>query len=119
MAATYDFTPANGGANTVGTLESVAQHKAFVIGIDSASDGTDDAPVDLRAVDGSHGSLYDLILRELQPLMASAPNDNTGVIHVIMDGHGVDADSIARRLENLNGVGTDTTVTAGSAIVVS
>jgi hypothetical protein len=51
--------------------------------------------------------------------MASAPNDNTGVIHVIMDGHGVDADSIARRLENLNGVGTDTTVTAGSAIVVS
>ena len=117
--ATYDFTPVNGGDNTVGTLESVAQLKAFVIGIDSASDGTDDAPVDLRANDGAHGSLYDLILRELQPLMAHAPNDNTGVISVIMDGHANTADSIAARLEALDGVGTDTTVTEGTAIVVS
>jgi hypothetical protein len=82
MAATYDFTPVNGGANTVGTLESVAQLKAFVIGIDADSDGTDDNPVDLRANDGAHGSMYDLILRELQPLMAHAPNDATGVISV-------------------------------------
>ncbi len=117
--ATYDFTPVNGGDNAVGTLESVAQLKAFVIGIDSASDGTDDAPVDLRAVDGAHGSTYDLILRELQPLMAHAPDGATGVIHVIMDGHGVDAASIARRLATLDGIGTDTSVTAGTAIVVS
>jgi len=119
MAVTYDVTPANGGANAVGTLEITAQMKAFVIGIDSASDGTDDAPVDLRANDGSNGSLYDLILRELNPLMAHAPNDSTGVISVIMDGHHNTADSIARRLEALDGVGTDTTVTEGTAIVVS
>jgi len=117
--ATYDFTPVNGGDNTVGTLESVAQLKAFVIGIDSDSDGSDDAPVDLRANDGAHGSLYDLILRELQPLMAHAPNDATGVISVIMDGHANTAASIAARLEALSGVGTDTTVTEGTAIVVS
>jgi len=117
--ATYDFTPANGGANVVGTLESVAQLKAFVIGVDSDSDGSDDAPVDLRAVDGAHGSLYDLILRELQPLMAFAPDGATGVIHVIMDGHAVDAASIKARLANLSGIGTDTTVTLGTAITVA
>ena len=117
--ATYDFTPANGGANVVGTLESVAQLKAFVIGVDSDSDGSDDAPVDLRAVDGAHGSLYDLILRELQPLMAYAPDGSTGVIHVIMDGHAVDAASIKARLANLSGIGTDTTVTLGTAITVA
>ena len=117
--ATYDLTPANGGANVVGTLESVAQLKAFVIGVDSDSDGSDDAPVDLRAVDGAHGSLYDLILRELQPLMAFAPDGATGVIHVIMDGHAVDAASIKARLANLSGIGTDTTVTLGTAITVA
>jgi len=119
MAVTYDFTPANGGTNAVGTLESVVQLKAFVIGLDSASDGTDDAPIDLRAVDGAHGSLYDLILRELQPLMAFAPNGDTGVMHVIMDGHAVTAASIKARLVQFNGVGTDTTVTQGTAITVA
>ena len=119
MAVTYDVTPANGGANAVGTLEKTSDIAAFVIGVDSASDGTDDAPVDLRANDGATGSMYDLILRELNPIMAHAPNDNTGVISVIMHAHANDAASIARRLEALDGIGTDTTVTAGSAIVVS
>jgi len=117
--ATYDFTPVNGGDNVVGTLESVAQLKAFVIGLDSDSDGSDDAPIDLRAVDGAHGSTYDLILRELQPLMAYAPDGATGVLHVIMDGHAVDAASIKTRLTNLSGIGTDTTVTAGTSITVA
>jgi hypothetical protein len=119
MAVTYDFTPVNGGANVVGTLESVVQLKAFVIGLDSASDGTDDAPIDLRAVDGAHGSLYDLILRELQPLMAFAPDGATGVLHVIVDGHAVDAASIKARLVQLSGVGSDTTVTLGTSITVA
>lgn len=128
MAVTYDFTPqaldlvqnpSEGGNNVVGTLESVAQLSMFVIGIDSDSDNTNDAPVDLRAVDGVHGSLYDLILRELQPLMAFAVDDASGVIHVVMDGHAVDADSIAVRLANLDGVGTDTTVTAASSFTVA
>ena len=92
MAVTYDVTPVNGGANAVGTLEKTSDIAAFVIGVDSASDGTDDAPVDLRANDGSSGSMH---------------------------AHGNDAASIARRLEALDGIGTDTTVTAGSAIVVS
>lgn len=116
--ATYDFTPVNGGDNAVGTLEAVAQHKAFVITVRSTSDSSNTA-VDLRANDAAHGSLYDLILRELQPLMAFAVDAGTGVIHVIMDGHAVDAASIATRLANFDGVGTDTAVTLGTSITVA
>jgi len=118
MAVTYDVTPANGGANAVGTLESTAQLKAFVIDLDSTSNG-DNTAIDLAANDGASGSLYDMILRELSPLMAHAPDGATGVMHVIMDGHANTAASIAARLEALDGVGTDTTVTEGTAIVVS
>jgi hypothetical protein len=116
--ATYDVTPANGGANAVGSLEAVAQHKAFLITVRSTADGSNTA-VDLRAVDAAHGSLYDLILRELQPVMAFAADANTGVIHAIMDGHGVDATSIAARLAGLDGIGIDTAVALGTAITVS
>lgn len=119
MAVTYDFTPqTTTGDNVVGTLESVAQLKAFVITVRSTSD-TSNTAVDLRAVDGVHGSLYDLILRELQPLMAFAVDDASGVIHAVMDGHAVDADSIGVRLANLDGVGTDTAVTLGTSITVA
>lgn len=116
--ATYDVTPVNGGANAVGTLESVAQHKAFLITVRSTSNG-DNTAVDLRANDAAHGSLYDLILRELQPLMAFAADAGTGVIHVIMDGHGVDATSIAARLAGFDGVGSDTAVALGTSITVA
>jgi hypothetical protein len=123
MAATYDFTPVNGGSKTVGTLESYAQLKAFVITIKNDSN----TAIDLRANDGAYGSNYELIIRELQPLLASAPNDDTGVIHVIVDGHAVDADSLQARLRALVvglGLGTtvagnDTTVTLGTSFVVA
>lgn len=123
MAATYDFTPVNGGAKTVGTLESYAQLKAFVITIKNDSN----TAIDLRSYDGAYGSEYELIIREIQPLMASAPNDNSGVIHVIVDGHAVDADSLQARLRALVvglGLGTtvagnDTTVALGTSFVVA
>lgn len=112
------ITKVNGGDNAVGTLESVAQLKAFIIDFDSTSNG-DNTAIDLRANDGAAGSLYDLVLQELQPLMAFAPDANTGVMHVVMDGHAVSAASIARRVEALDGVGTDTTVTLGTSITVA
>jgi hypothetical protein len=118
MAVSFDFTPVNGGANVVGTLESTAQLKAYLITVRSTSNG-DNTAVDLRAVDGAHGSLYDLILRELSPLLAHAPDGNSGAISIVVDGHHNDADSIARRLEQLNGVGTDTAVTLGTSFVVA
>ena len=119
MAVTYDVTPANGGKNAVGTLETTAQLQAYVIGLDADSDGTDDNPIDLAANDGASGSLYDLVLRELSPMLAFAPNNNSGLIHVVMDGHHNTAASIKARLTALDGVGTDTTVTAASSITVA
>ena len=128
--ATYDFTPkANagltsvGGNNVVGTLESVAQLKAIIITIKDDSN----AAIDLRDEDGAHGEAYDLILREVQPLMAFAPDGDTGVIHAIVDGHAVDAASLQARLRHLVvglGLGTvvadnDTTVAVGTSFVVS
>ena len=117
--ATYDFTPGNGGANAVGTLETTGSVQMFVIGCDSASDGIDDAPVDLRAVDAVHGSLYDLILRELQPLMAHAINDNSGVMSVLMDSSSNTPATIAARLANLSGLGSDTTVEVAASFAVT
>jgi hypothetical protein len=51
--------------------------------------------------------------------MAFAPDGATGVLHVIMDGHAVDAASIKARLVQLDGVGSDTTVTLGTSITVA
>lgn len=121
--ATYDVTPANGGTNAVGTLEAVAQHKAFLITIKDDSN----TAIDLRANDAAYGSAYDLILREIQPLMAFAPDGATGVIHVIMDGHGVDAASLQARLRAVvvgAGLGSavadnDTSVALGTSITVA
>lgn len=124
MAATLDVTSlATGGTNAVGTLESVAQLKAFIITIKDDSN----TAIDLRANDAAYGSNYDLILREIQPLMAYAPNDNSGVIHVVVDGHAVDATSLQARLRALvvglglgsTVAGNDTTVTLGTSIVVA
>lgn len=116
MAATYDFTPVNGGANTVGTLESVAQLQGFLITIKDDSN----TAIDLRANDGAHGSNYDIILREIQPLMAYADNDASGQIHVIMDGHAVSAASLQARLRAVVvGLGLGTAVAANDTSVAA
>ena len=117
--ATYDFTPVNGGANTVGTLETTAAIAMYKITVDADSDGTNDNPVDLRAVDGAHGSLYDLILREVAPLMAWAPDGATGVIHVVVDSHANSAATLLARIENIDGVGNDSAVAAAASFVIS
>ena len=116
--ATYDFTPVNGGDNVVGTLESVVQLKAIIITVKDDSD----TAVDLRANDGAHGSLYDLILREVQPLMAFAPDGATGVIHAIVDGHAIDAASLqsrVRQIASATPANNDSTVAVGTSITVA
>jgi hypothetical protein len=115
MAATYDFTPANGGTNAVGSIESVAQLDAYLVNVGDGSGGAED----LRAIDGAYGSVYDMILRELQPLMAFAPNDASGNIHIIVDGHANTAASLLARLEAIDGVGNDSSVTAASSITIA
>jgi len=118
MAATYDFTPVNGGANEVGTLESVVQLKAIIITVKDDSD----TAVDLRDEDGVHGSMYDLILREVQPLMAFAPDGDTGVIHAIVDGHAIDAATLqtrVRQIASATPANNDSTVAVGTSFTVA
>lgn len=107
--ATFDFTPVNGGANTTGTLESVAQLKMFKITVKNDSD----TAIDLDGQDGAHGSLYDLLLREVQPLMAWAPTGGGGVINVVVDGHKHTAASLqtqVRQIASATPANNDSTV---------
>ncbi len=122
MSAT---TRVNGylGNYTTGTLRTTQDFKAFLITVCSTSNGSNTA-VDLQAQDGDGASeadqIVERIVSELHPLMYYVPSGSSGLMHVIMHGHNVTASSIADRIEALGGgIGTDTTVTLGTAITVS
>jgi hypothetical protein len=115
MSAT---TRVNGGGSTHGTLFSVVQLKAFVI----------DAGATLASSGGVNGALEALI-QEVQPLMYQSVS-TSGVVHVIVDGHAVDAASLQARIiaigNRSTGSGdaftydfTGATVALGTNIVVS
>jgi hypothetical protein len=111
MAAT---TRVNGsGQYTTGTLRSVVQLKAFVI----------DAGADLQDEDDGIDEAVEEVIREVQPLMYFVPSASSGIIHVIVDGHAVDADTLQLRIRALDtGSGyrfNAATVTLGTSIVVS
>lgn len=118
MAVTFDVTPANGGTHAVNTLISTNQVQSFLLTVRSTSNG-DNTAVDLRAVDAAYGSVYDTILRELNPLLVFGANAGTGVVHLIMDASHSDAASIAARVGALDGCGTDTACTLGTSITVA
>ena len=116
--ATYDFTPANGGDNTVGTLESTAQLAMYKITVKDDSN----TAIDLRTVDGAHGSTYDLILREVSPLLAWAPADTSGVIDVVVDGHKWTAaalQSAVRQIASATPSANDSTVAAAASFTIA
>jgi hypothetical protein len=116
MSATTRF---NGdfGSFTTGTLFSVVQLKAFVI----------DFGGDLQAQDADSAGEVDqalaVAMKEIQPLMYFAASANTGVVHVIVDGHAVDADTLEARIQALGTVNgydfSGATVTLGSSITVA
>lgn len=98
---------------TTGTLRTVAQLKAFVI----------DVGADLQAQDDGADEAVEQVIREVQPLMYYAVSDTSGVIHVIVDGHAVDADTLQARIRNMDtGSGyrfNAATVTLGTSITVA
>jgi len=90
-------TRVNGfGAYTTGALRSVAQLKAFIITIKDTS-----AAIDLQTLDDGADEMVESVIREVQPLMYYAPSASSGVIHVIVDGHGVDAASLLIRIKQV------------------
>lgn len=108
MSATTRY---NGGGHTHGTLYSVVQLKAFVI----------DAGATLASSGGIDGAIETLV-REVQPLMYQSVGTG-GVVHIIVDGHAVDAASLQARIRALGSADSydfsGATVTLGSNIVVS
>jgi hypothetical protein len=111
MAAT---TRVNGsGQYLTGTLVSLVQLKAFVI----------DAGGDLQAQDDGIDEAVEAVIREVQPLMYLTPTAGDGIIHVIVDGHAVDATTLQARIQAMGTVNgyslAGATVTLGTSIVVS
>ena len=111
MAAT---TRVNGsGQYATGILRSVVQLKAFLI----------DVGADLQDQDDGIDEAVEQVIREIQPLMYFVPSAGDGIIHVVVDGHAVDADTLQLRIRALDtGSGyryNAATVTLGTAIVVS
>jgi len=96
-----------------GTLRSVTQLKAFLI----------DVGADLQQQDDGADEAVESVIREVQPLMYFTPTAGDGIIHVICDGHAVDAASLQERIRALdNGSGyrfNAATVTLGTSIVVA
>jgi hypothetical protein len=90
-------TRVNGFSNyTTGALRSVAQLKAFIITIKDTS-----SAIDLQTLDDGADEMIESVIREVQPLMYYAPSASSGVIHVIVDGHGVDAASLLIRIKQV------------------
>jgi len=111
MAAT---TRVNGSVGAHGTLFSVMQLKAFVI----------DAGATLAGSSGVIDGALEQLIREVQPLMYQSVS-TSGVVHVIVDGHAVDAATLQARIRAIGTNVADSydfsgaTVTLGSNIVVS
>ena len=116
-------TRVNGfGQYTTGALRSVAQLKAIIVTIKDA----DNTAVDLQTLDDGADEMVEAIVRELQPLMYYAVSAGTGVIHMIIDGHAVDADTLQLRVREVAAgiqghaaAGNDSTVAVGTTFVVA
>jgi hypothetical protein len=74
------------------------------------------------ATQGGNGGAIEAVFRELQPLMFESTG-TSGVIHVIVDGHAVDAATLQARIRALGTVNaydfSGAAVTGGTHIVVS
>ncbi len=120
MSAT---TRVNGFAQyTTGTLRTVAQLKAFVIAVQNASN----TAIDLQSLDDGADEMVEAVIREVQPLMHYLPSSSAGTIHVIVDGHAVDATTLQLRLRKVvAGVGgyveanNDTSVAEASSLTLA
>ena len=112
------FTRTNGGVGAVATLHSTAQMAGFII----TCKDTGGSAVNIQGSTGIDG-VIESVIREVSPLMYEVPNANGGIVHVIVDGHKDDADSLAARIGQLGTIDSidlsGTTVAAAGNIVLS
>jgi hypothetical protein len=110
------------GLYTTGTLRSVYQQKAIIVTIKDSSN----TAVDLQSLDDGADEMVEAIVRELQPLMYYTPSASSGIIHMIVDGHAVDADTLQARVRHVAAgvqghaaADNDSTVAVGTTFVVA
>ena len=107
-----------------GTAKYTSDVRFYLIRLRSTSNGGN-TDIDLQGEDGDNSNgtetdqIVELVVKELAPLAYYVPSAGNGYIHVAMHGHNVDATSIETRIQNISGVGTDTTVAVGTAFTVS
>lgn len=126
MAATTRYNGSFGNYST-GTLRTVAQLKAFLITVKDDSNTAIGLTAEDADAAGEVDQLVEAIIREVQPLMyftSAAGSANT--IHVIVDGHAVDADTLQARVRAVVAgdqghlaADNDSTVTLGTSITVA
>ena len=88
-------TRVNGLSNTAGTIHSLSV-KAFLITVQDASNSN----IDLRAEDDAVDVAVEEILGEINPLMFTVKDNNSGQIHIITDRN-LSAADIQQRIRNL------------------
>lgn len=116
------FTRTNGASQAiVGSLKTVVQLKAFLVTIKNDSN----TAIDLRSDDGVVEGKLEQFLREVQPLMYYATDDNAGTVTIVVDGHAVDADTLQIRVRNVfgaagtNGSANDSTVVEATSLTAA
>ena len=112
------FTRVNGGVGAPGTLYSVVQTAGYVI----TCKNTGGTAVNIQASTGVDG-VIESVIREVAPLMYDVKNANGGLVHVIVDGHAVDAAVLQARIRALGTVDSidisGTTVAAATAMTLA
>mgnify|MGYP003630402979 CR=1 FL=1 len=108
-----EFARVNGIGHVHATLYSTVQLSAFVFNLGASA-----------AAQGGIGGAIEAVARELGSTLVMFQSVGTaGAFHAIMDGHGVDADSLQVRIQALGTVNaydlSGATVALGTAITVS
>jgi hypothetical protein len=121
---TQTITRVNGSLAKTGTVYTLNTN-AYLIAIKNTSN----AAIDLRAEDSyidastqMPNSLYEVIVKEISPLAYYAPNDNSGLIHVIMEKSINDAAELQTRIRRISGadiLGTTSSSTLTTTAAVS
>lgn len=115
------ITKVNGFLNNfvTGTVFQNANLGFYTATLRSTSDGSN-AAVDLQAADGDAAGeadqIVELAVKSVNAIGYFAPTGAAGTLALIVDDSQHDATSIARALEAINGVGTDTVVAAADQL---
>lgn len=116
------ITKVNGFLNNfvTGTVFQNANLGFYTATLRSTSDGVTNTPIDLQAADGDAAGeadqIVELAVKSVNAIGYFAPTGAAGTLALIVDDSQHDATSIARALEAINGVGTDTVVAAADQL---